>query len=46
MPDLEDALQVAAAHAVGATVVATRNVADYAKSPIPARTPGEILQGM
>lgn len=46
MADFEDALQVAAAHSVGATVIATRNVSDYANSPIPALAPAEILEGL
>ena len=43
MADLEDAMQVAAARACGAGVIATRNVRDFDRSPIPARTPAEIL---
>jgi predicted nucleic acid-binding protein len=43
MPDFEDALQVAAARACGARVIATRNVRDFKASPIPARTPAEVL---
>ena len=43
MDDLEDAMQVAAARACGATVIATRNVRDFGRSPIPARTPTELL---
>lgn len=42
--DLEDAMQVAAARACGARVIATRNVRDYRGSPIPARTPAELLE--
>ncbi len=44
MPDFEDAMQVAAARSCGAMVIATRNVRDFAHSPIPARTPSEILK--
>lgn len=44
MPDLEDAMQVAAARACGAVAIATRNVRDFEASPIPARTPAEILE--
>lgn len=44
LPDLEDAMQVAAAHACGARVIATRNVRDFRESPIPARTPAELLR--
>jgi len=43
MKDFEDALQVAAAAACGAEVIATRNVRDYAKSPIRAAMPGALL---
>lgn len=43
MPDLEDAMQVAAARASGASTIATRNVGDFARSPIPALTPADIL---
>jgi predicted nucleic acid-binding protein len=41
--DFEDAMQVAAARACGAEVIATRNVSDFRSSPIPARTPGKLL---
>ncbi len=44
MNDLEDAMQVGAARACGAQFIATRNVKDYAGSPIPARTPTELLE--
>ncbi len=43
MKDFEDAMQVAAAAACEADVIATRNVRDYAKSPIRAATPGALL---
>lgn len=43
LPDLEDAMQVAAARACGAQYIATRNVKDFRKSPVPARTPKELL---
>ena len=43
LSDLEDAMQVAAARACGAEVIATRNVRDFAKSPIRARTPKQLL---
>jgi len=36
-------LQVAAARACGASYVVTRNLKDFRESPIPARTPLEIL---
>ena len=44
LPDLEDAMQVAAARACGAQYIATRNVKDFRKSPVPARTPEELLE--
>ena len=43
MADFEDAMQVAAARACGARHVVTRNVRDFARSPIPALTPQEAL---
>ena len=43
MADFEDAMQVAAARACGARHIATRNVKDYARSPIRALTPQEAL---
>lgn len=46
MSDFEDAMQVAAARACGATRIVTRNVSDYARSPIPAVTPQEALAEM
>jgi predicted nucleic acid-binding protein len=44
MPDLEDAMQVAAAWSCGARFIATRNPKDFRKSPIPARTPEQLLK--
>ena len=44
MSHLEDAMQVAAALACGATYTITRNIRHYRKSPIPATTPSEFLQ--
>ena len=41
--DLEDAMQVAAALAAKAEAIATRNVADFARSPIPALPPADVL---
>lgn len=41
--DLEDAMQVAAAQACGARFIATRNVAAFRHSPVPARSPAELL---
>ena len=43
MADFEDAMQVAAARACGARHIVTRNVKDYARSPIRAVTPQEAL---
>ncbi len=43
MADFEDALQVAAARACGARHIVTRNVKDFARSPIPAVTPRDAL---
>lgn len=43
MKDFEDALQVAAARAYGATLIVTRNLKDYKKSPIPAVSPAEAI---
>jgi predicted nucleic acid-binding protein len=42
--DFEDAMQVAAAMACGADLIATRNHRDYAGAPIRAAAPGEILK--
>ncbi len=42
--DFEDALQVAAAAAGEADVIATRNTRDYARSPIRAAPPGVVHQ--
>jgi len=39
MKDFEDAMQVAAAMACGADVIATRNIRDYARAPIRVATP-------
>ncbi len=44
MADFEAALQVAAARACGARHIVTRNVRDFARSPIPAVTPREALE--
>ena len=43
MADFEDAMQVAAARACGARHIVTRNVTDFAQSPIPALRPQEAL---
>ena len=42
--DFEDALQVAAARACGASFIATRNIKDYRHSPIPALLPQAVLE--
>ena len=44
MADFEDAMQVAAARACGAKHIVTRNIKDFARSPIPAVTPLEALE--
>ena len=46
MADFEDAMQVAAARACGARHIVTRNVKDYARSPIRAVAPQEALSGL
>lgn len=43
MADFEDAMQVAAARSCGAQYIVTRNVRDFARSPIPAITPQQAL---
>ena len=43
MRDFEDAMQVAAADAVGASHIITRNSRDFANSPIPAITPRQAI---
>lgn len=43
MTDFEDALQASAALACGATYIITRNVRDFAASPVPAITPEKYL---
>jgi hypothetical protein len=43
LPDLEDGMQAAAAHACGARWIATRNVRDFERSPVPARSPAGLL---
>jgi len=45
MADFEDAMQVAAARACGARHIVTRNVRDYARSPIRAVDPQTALGG-
>jgi predicted nucleic acid-binding protein len=43
MKDFEDAMQVVAAEACGADVIATRNIRDYARSPLRAATPKVLV---
>lgn len=43
MRDFEDAMQVAAAQACDADVIATRNTWDYRGSPVRALTPKQVL---
>ena len=45
MADSEDAMQVAAARACDARIIVTRNVRDYANSPVPAAHPSQALAG-
>lgn len=42
--DFEDAMQVGAASACSADFIATRNVRDFRKSPIPAMTPSQVVK--
>jgi len=44
--DFEDALQVAAALACGAEVIATRDLRDYAKAPVRAAAPEVVLRAL
>ena len=46
MADFEDAMQVAVARTCGARHIVTRNVKDYARSPIPAIDPQTALSGL
>ena len=46
MADFEDAMQVAAARACGARFIVTRNVRDYARSPIQAVNPRAALSDL
>ena len=46
MRDFEDAMQVAAAAACDANVIATRNLRDYRNSPIPAAVPLDVLRDL
>ena len=44
MSDFEDAMQVAAAQSANARHIITRNIRDFANSPIPAITPEQALR--
>ncbi len=46
LPDLEDAMQVAAAVACRASRIVTRNRKHYRKSIVPAVTPARLLAGL
>jgi hypothetical protein len=43
-PDFEDNIMIAAATAAGLDAIITRNVLDFAHSPIPAWEPAELLK--
>jgi len=43
MPDFEDAVLACSAHLSGAQVVFTRNLRDFAQSPVRAYTPSQFL---
>ena len=44
MRDFEDAMQVAAADAGGASHIITRNIRDFVNSPVPAITPRQAIE--
>ncbi len=44
--DFEDAALASAAQLAGCDHIVTRNVADFANSPVPALTPEELLTGI
>lgn len=46
LADFEDAMQVAAAIRFDAQFIVTRNIIDYRKSPISARTPAQISSSL
>ena len=46
MSDFEDAMQVAAAAACRANLIATRNLRHFSKSPVSAAPPREVLDGL
>jgi len=43
MPDFEDAVLAYSAHLSGAQAIVTRNLRDFAKSPVRAYTPSQFL---
>jgi hypothetical protein len=43
LPDFEDAVQACAGAAAGVDVVATRNVADFSRGPLPVAAPADLL---
>jgi hypothetical protein len=44
--DFEDALVASVAEATGSDYIVTRNVSDFAGSPVPALTPTEFLEAI
>ena len=43
LPDFEDAMQCASAENCFADIIVTRNIKDFARSPIPAMTPAAFI---
>jgi hypothetical protein len=46
LKDFEDAVVASVAEATGSEYIVTRNVADFAGSPVPAITPTEFLEAI
>jgi len=46
MPDYEDAVIATIAFRENASYIVTRNIADYANSPVPAITPTDFITGL
>jgi len=46
MPDYEDAVIASIAFRENASYIVTRNIADYANSPVPAITPADFIAGL
>ncbi len=44
--DLEDAMLVAAGSSAGVDIIATRNLRDYVRSPIPADSPKSLMKAL